>query len=134
MNTNRSLRTVLAGFTLLGLLAVGFGTARAQTPKTKMSASQAEASTLKKYKTGKIQGKPVLEKEDGKWQYAVMVKVGSKMHEVMVDANTGKIASEEVVTAKEEAAEQKAEEAAKKGGTKKPGKMTGEKAEKGGKE
>ena len=39
-----------------------------------------------------------------------------------------------LVTAKEEAAEQKAEEAAKKGGTKKPGKMTGEKAEKGGKE
>ena len=132
MNTNRSLQTALVGLTLLGLLAVGGSSANAQAPKTKMSASQAEAATLKKYKTGKIQGKSVLEKEDGKWQYAVMIKVGSKMHEVMVDANTGKILSEEAVTAKEEATEKKAEEAAKKGGApKKSDKMSGEKSEKG---
>jgi hypothetical protein len=123
VNTNRSLRAVLAGFTLLGLFAVGIAPAHAvQTPKTKFSASQAEASALKKYKSGKIQGKSALEKEDGKWQYAVMVKVGGKMHEVMVDANTGKIASEEVVTAKEEAAEQKAEAGKKGGKTAKGGK------------
>lgn len=82
-----------------------------------------------------MQGKTALENEDGKWQYAVMVKSGGKMHEVMVDANTGKIASEEVVTAKEEAAEQKAEKAAKKGGkTKSEKSEKGEKAEKGEKE
>ena len=136
MNTNRSLRAVLAGFTLLGLLAVGVGPVNAaQTPKTKLTAAQAEAVTLKKYKDGKIQGKPALENEEGKWQYGVMVKSGGKMHEVMVDANTGKIASEEVVTAKEEAAEKKAEEAAKKGGkTKKSVKMKGIKSLKGEKE
>ncbi|MCW3099292.1 MAG: Peptidase propeptide and domain [Chthonomonadaceae bacterium] len=133
VNTNRSLRAALAGLSLLGLLSVGFGSANAdQTPKTKFSASQAEAAALKKYKGGKIQGKSALENEEGKWQYGVMVKVGGKMHEVMVDANTGKIASEEVVTAKEEAAEKKAEEAAKKSGkTAKGGKMKSEKSEKG---
>lgn len=136
MNTNRSLRSAFAGFTLLALFSVGAGPLHAgQTPKTKFSASQAEASALKKYKSGKIQGKSALEKEDGKWQYAVMVKVGGKMHEVMVNANTGKIASEETVTAKEEAAEKKAEEAAKKGvKTGKNAKMKGEKPEKGEKE
>ena len=97
-----------------------------------MSASQAEAVALKKYKGGKIQGKSALENEEGKWQYGVMVKAGGKVHEVMVDANTGKIASEEVVTAKEEAAEKKAEETAKTGGkTKKPTKMKGIKSIKG---
>ena len=133
MKTSRSLRAVLAGFTLIGLLAVSIHPANAgQTPKTKLSAAQAEAVALKKYKGGKIQGKTPLENEEGKWQYGVMVKADGKMHEVMVDANTGKIASEEVVTAKEEAAEKKAEAAAKKGGKpKKPGKPTGEKAEKG---
>jgi len=136
MNTHRSLRSAIVGGTLLSLLAIGVGPVHAgQTPKMKFSASQAEAAALKKYKSGKIQGKSALEKEDGKWQYAVMVKVGGKMHEVMVDANTGKIASEETVTAKEEAAEKKAEEAAKKSGkTGKNAKMKGEKSEKGEKE
>ena len=131
MNNSRSLRGVLAGFTLLGLLSVGIGHADAQTPKTKMSVSQAEAVALKKYKGGKIQRKSALENEEGTWQYGVMVKAGGKVHEVMVDANTGKIASEEVVTAKEEAAEKKAEVAAKSGKTKKPMKMKGIKSMKG---
>ena len=133
MIMHRTLRSAIVGFTLIGLLAVGIGPVHAQTPKTKFSASQAEASALKKYKRGKVQGKSALEHEDGKWQYAVIVKAGGKMHEVMVDANTGKIASEETVTAKEEATEKKTEEAAKKGGkTGKNSKMKGEKSEKGG--
>ena len=133
MKISRSLQAVLAGFTLIGLFVVGISPAKAgQTPKVKMSAAQAEAVALKKYKGGKIQGKTPLENEEGKWQYGVMVKAGGKMHEVMVDANTGRIASEEVVTAKEEATEKKAEAAAKKGGKpKKSGKMAGEKSEKG---
>lgn len=80
-----------------------------QAAKAKISASKAEAAVLRKYKSGKIHGKTALENEDGKWQYAVMVRAGGKMHEVMVDARNGKIASEEVVTAKEEAAENRAE-------------------------
>jgi sRNA-binding protein len=132
MKLSRSLRTAIAGCTLLGLIAVGMAPVQAaQTHNAKLSASQAEAAALKKYKSGKIQGKSELENEEGKWQYAVMVKVGGKMHEVMVDANTGKIASEETVTAKEEAAEKKAEAAAKKSGkTKKAGKAKSEKGEK----
>ena len=84
-----------------------------QTHKAKLSISKAEAVALKKYKGGKIQGKTELENESGKWEYAVMVKTGGKMREVMVNADSGKIDSEEVVTPKEEAAEKKAEATAK---------------------
>ena len=116
MNTNRTLRAILGSLALVGLLCAGTTSVRSQqTPKTKLSSTQAEAAALKKYKSGKVQGKTALENEDGKWEYAVMVKAGSKTHEVMVNANTGKIDSEEIVTAKEEAAEKKAEEAKKTG-------------------
>ena len=117
INTYRSLRATLHSVAFLALLGAGSGAVMAgQAHKTKVTTSKAESAALKKYAGGKIQGKTALEKEDGKWQYAVLVKVGGKMHEVMVDANTGKINSEETVTAKEEAAEKKADEAAKKGG------------------
>ncbi len=134
MNMRNSLRLAVAGLSLLSLAVVGIHPAHAQTPKTKLTAVQAEAVALKKYKGGKVKGKTPLENEEGKWQYGVMVVAGGKMHEVMVDANTGKIASEEVVTAKEEAAEKKAESAAKKGGkmkksTKKTKMEAGEKGE-----
>jgi len=86
-------------------------------PKTKVSAKKAEATALKKYKSGKLQGKTELENEDGKWQYAVMVRAGGKLHEVMISAKTGKIESEETVTPKEEAAEKRAEAAKKHGKT-----------------
>ena len=46
-----------------------------------------------------------LENEEGKMQYAVMVKDRAAMHEVMVDAHTGKVVSQEKVTAAEEARE-----------------------------
>src|SRR5262245_24775507 len=80
-----------------------------QIHKAKITSRQAEAAALKRYKTGKLQGKTALENESGKWEYAVMVRANGKLHEVMVNADTGKIDSEETVTAKEEAAEQKAE-------------------------
>lgn len=139
MNLHRALKTAVGSLACAALFCAGTTSAHAgQTPKTKMSSSQAEAAALKKYKSGKIQGKTELENEDGKWQYAVMVKVGAKMHEVMVNANTGKIESEETVTAKEEAAEKKAEAAKKSGKMGKTGKSTkaakpeaGEKGEKG---
>jgi hypothetical protein len=50
-----------------------------------------------------------LENEDGKMQYAVMIKDKKSMHEVMVDAHTGKVVSQEKVTAAEEAREAAAE-------------------------
>ena len=80
----------------------------AQKPHAKITAARAEKVAIAKFH-GKLAGKTDLENEDGKWQYAVMVKTGKTMREVMVDANTGKIASVEVVTAKEEARENAAE-------------------------
>ena len=117
MNLNHSFRIVSASLALISLAGLFAPNARAgQAHKTKLTASQAEAAALKKYKSGQLQGKTALENEEGKWEYAVMVSVKGKLHEVMVNANTGKIDSEETVTPKEEAAEQKAEAAGKKHG------------------
>ena len=46
-----------------------------------------------------------LENEDGKLQYAVIVRKGRTLHEVAVDAHTGRVLAQEVVTAAEEAKE-----------------------------
>ncbi len=104
----------LACMTIAAGIGMGAAAAQAeQVHKTKISRTYAESAALKKYRGGKLQGKTELENEDGKWQYAVMVRANGKIHEVMVDGNTGKIASEETVTAKEEAAEKRAETAHK---------------------
>ena len=121
MTIGRMLHIAMGGIALALLVGFTSTSANAAPPKTKWTARQAEGAVLMKYKTGKVQGKTALENEDKKWQYAVIVKVDGKLHEVMVDANTGKITSEETVTPKEEAAEKKAE-AAKHGKTTKPGK------------
>lgn len=80
----------------------------AATSHAKITAAQARAAALKKY-PGKVEGKINLENEDGKWQYSVNVRSGKTLREVMVDANTGKIASVEVTTKAEEAKETAAE-------------------------
>jgi hypothetical protein len=77
-------------------------------PKAKITAKQATKTALAKY-PGKVVGKVPLENEEGKWQYAVTVNYQKKLHEVMVDCMTGKIASEEVTTAGDEAKEAAAE-------------------------
>ena len=74
----------------------------------KISSAQAQKAALAKYH-GSVVGKVELENEEGKWQYAVNVRSGKILREVMVDANSGKIASVEVTSAKEERAEAKAE-------------------------
>jgi len=87
----------------------------------KISAAKARAIALKKY-PGKVEGKVALENEDGKMEYSVNVKSGKKLREIMVDANTGKIANVEVTTKAEEAKEAAAEKKAgaiKKGSIKK---------------
>ena len=89
----------------LTALAVGTLAQKPTPPKTKLTAAQATQIALKKYH-GTVFGKVPLEKEeDGKWEYAVTIKMGKKLNEVMVDANTGKIANVEVTTAKAEAKE-----------------------------
>jgi len=123
MNLYRSFCFAVSGAAIAALCSIAALPAAANpAPKTKVSVKQAEAAALKKYKTGKLQGKTELENEDGKWQYAVMVRAGGKLHEVMIDAKTGKIESEETVTPGEEAAEKRAEAAKKHGKMKKSAK------------
>jgi hypothetical protein len=92
---------------IAGLLATA-ALSLCQGPHAKITAAQATKAALAKYH-GTTVGKVELENEDGKWQYAVIIRSGKKMREVMVDANTGKIANVEVVTAGEEAKEKAAE-------------------------
>lgn len=80
----------------------------------KITASQAQKVALARYK-GTVVGKVLLENEDGKWQYSVNVRSGKTLREIMVDARSAKIASVEVTSAKEEAAETKAEKSKKTG-------------------
>ncbi len=115
---------------VLAALAIA-GTAGAQkTHKThatkyRISAKQAGVIAIKKYH-GKIIGKIALENEEGKMQYAVNVKTGKTLREVMVGANSGKVENVEVTTKAEEAKEA----AAEKKGSKKVRKATGKKAQK----
>ena len=90
-----------------------------------ITAGKARAIALKKYH-GKVIGKIALENEDGKMEYAVNVKSGKVLREIMVDASTGKIANVEITTKAEEAKELAAEKkaAASKKITKKPVKTT----------
>ena len=83
-------------------------------PHVKVTSAQATKVALAKFH-GKLVGKVELENEDGKWQYAVNIRTSKTLREVMVDANTGKIANVEVTSATEEAKE-KAEEAKHKKG------------------
>ncbi len=103
------------------------GKAKAAAPKIKLTAKDANKIALKKF-PGKVEGKTPLENEEGHWQYGVMVRSGKTLREVMVDANTGKIANVEVTTDKKEAKE-KADEAKMKKTTK-PEKDDDEKDEK----
>ncbi|MBV9866210.1 MAG: PepSY domain-containing protein [Abitibacteriaceae bacterium] len=114
----------------LVVAVLGFGTvahAKEAPPKVKISAAQATKIAKKKY-PGKVTKKTVLENEDGKWQYAVMIRSGKVLREVQVDANTGAIVDAEVTTEAKEAAE--AKEDAKKANGKKEEKEADEKDEK----
>ncbi len=123
---NMRLRSLLGGVGIAALLAVGIATG-AQTTAThtkkqtshshtkisshaKITSAQASAIALKKY-PGTVEGKINLENEDGSWQYAVNIRSGKTLREVMVSASSGKIASMEVTTKAEEAKELKAETA-----------------------
>jgi hypothetical protein len=120
VNTHPRLRFLLGGTGIAALLTAGsYLGIQAQGTHTKMqsapahakiSASQAQAIALKKY-PGTVEGKIALEDEEGSWQYAVNVRAGKTLREVMVNAMTGKIANVEVTSHAEESKEQKAEAA-----------------------
>jgi uncharacterized membrane protein YkoI len=74
------------------------------TSKTKISARQADRIALKKV-PGKLAGRTKLENEEGTWEYAVIVRSGKVLHEVMVNAKTGKVDKDEVTTKTKEAKE-----------------------------
>jgi hypothetical protein len=92
----------------------------------KITEKQAIRLATQKFR-GRSISKPVLENEEGKWEYGVMVKSGKTLREVMVGADSGNIENVEVVTLKQEAAEKAAEA---KGGHK--AEVKREKAEKAG--
>ncbi len=106
-----TLRTLVLSASIIAA-AISFA---GSNPHAKISARQAQKAALAKY-PGKVVGKIELENEEGKWQYAVNIRSGKKLREVMVDANTGKIANVEVTTPKDEAKEKAAELKHKHGG------------------
>ena len=111
-------RLLIGGIAAATLLTVGIGpNAQAQKMSGKMqtthfhakiTSQQAQLVALNKY-PGTVEGKVALENEEGSWQYAVNVRSGKTLREVMVNATTGKIPNVEVTTKGEEAKEQKAE-------------------------
>ncbi|MDQ2687125.1 MAG: PepSY domain-containing protein [Armatimonadota bacterium] len=99
---------VVAGAALLPIV----GHAAARTKAHRITPAQAEASA-----TRKIHGKALSAKyefEDGRWQYAVLVKNGSGLYEVEVNAQTGKVTDSERTSAGEEAKEAAADKKAAK--------------------
>lgn len=95
-----TMHSTLAGATVALLLAVA---AVAAPPKPKISAQEAEAAAVKK-----LGGKATSSKyefEDGRWQYAVIVKNDKGMYEAEVNATTGKVMDSEKTSEAEEAKE-----------------------------
>ncbi len=110
------------------LVTLGAGLLAAHAaPHAKISAARANAIVLKRF-PGKLTQKTALENEEGTWQYGVMVRSGKTLREVMVDANTGKIADIEVTSNAKEGVEARQESAAK-GRSKMGAKASGEKGE-----
>ena len=110
MKKTQSILCSLAG---IGGFAILFGApvmvqAQPAHPQVHYTAVQASATALKKY-PGHVVGKINLEDEEGAWQYAVNIRSGKVLREVMVSAMTGKIANMEVTSKAEEARESKAE-------------------------
>ncbi len=112
-----TIRLVAGAAVLLAALGAGLPMAQAKSHgkghaqmHARISAAQANAIVLKRY-PGKLAGKTTLENEEGSWQYGVMVRSGRTLREVMVDANSGKIANVEVTTGAKERVEKREDEA-----------------------
>lgn len=116
-DTRGSVSAVVAtGVLLLGTFGPALATwaarttAKAKPPGAKIAAAQAVRVATTRYH-GRVVGKVPLENEEGRMQYAVTIRSGKVLREVMVNANTGKIDSAEVTTAAKERAEERANKA-----------------------
>lgn len=72
-------------------------------PQPKITMEQAKATALQK-ESGTIKSSE-LEKEHGRWIYSFDVATSDGVHEVNVDANTGKVVEDSKETAAQEAKE-----------------------------
>ncbi len=80
----------------------------ANPPKTRISMEQAQ-KTATQAQAGTIESKE-LEHEGGKWVYSFDIRGSDRMiHEVQVDAKSGKIVSQKIETPSQEAAEARAD-------------------------
>jgi hypothetical protein len=87
---------------LVAAACFGFANAHVvQKHKHRISPAAAAKIALAKY-PGKLLKKPVLEHEDGAWQYEVLVRSHGKMKEINVNAASGHISSVENTSPKEE--------------------------------
>ena len=104
--------STLAAVSVLAALApAAFAQKSGHRPNVRLSPSQAKSIALKRVH-GQVIGKIPLENESGKWEYAVSIRQGKVLREVMVNAQSGKIETIETTTQAEEAAEARAEKAA----------------------
>ena len=113
MNTTTLLRKApLTTAVAASALSIALSAFAGSPPKPKLSSAQAAAAA-----TRHIPGKAMSSKyefEDGRWQYAVLVKGKSGLYEVEVDPTTGKILDQERTSAAEESKEAAADKAAAK--------------------
>ncbi len=65
-------------------------------PQVKVSEQRATKIATAKYRDTLI-AKTILEHEDGKWEYSVLIRSKGKLREIIVDAMTGKITEAEVL-------------------------------------
>lgn len=80
----------------------------AHPPKNRISMEQAQ-KIVTQTQAGNIESKE-LEHEGGKWVYSFDIRGSDQMiHEVQVDAKSGKIVSQKIETPSQEAAEKRAE-------------------------
>ena len=74
---------------LMALTAIGAAAIAAPAPKAKLTMAQARAIALK-LAPGRI-ADAEYEKEGRGWRYSFDIRQGKRIHEIGVDANTGKI-------------------------------------------
>jgi len=74
---------------LVAVTAISTGALAAQAPLAKLTMAQARAIALKRA-PGKI-ADAEYEKEGGGWRYSFDIRQSRRIHEIGVDANTGRI-------------------------------------------
>lgn len=90
--------------TALAAALFGAPAALSASPKPAVSAQRAEAAAVRRIPGHALSAK--YEFEDGRWQYAVLVKTGAgALYEVEVSAKSGKVTATEKTSASEEAGE-----------------------------